>query len=113
MKAFVHRGSKSTPRNYGKSEGRRWRLRKSKTPIAKRMDGAQLGPYLDVSQTAIYLHVGSRTLARWRGTGMGPVFIKAGHRVLYARDELDRWTATNKFKSTSEVRSLRNVRGVP
>lgn len=32
-------------------------------------------------------------LARWRVSGRGPAFKKIGHRVRYARTDLDAWLA--------------------
>ena len=54
-------------------------------------------------EAAEYLRLSGRTLERHRVAGTGPRFVKAGRRVLYRRDELDRWAAARTFHSTSEA----------
>ena len=48
-------------------------------------------PNLTPKQTSDYLQVTTRTLARWRNMRKGPPWVKAGHRVLYRRADLDAW----------------------
>jgi hypothetical protein len=43
------------------------------------------------------------TLAKWRHYGMGPAYIKVGKRVLYARDDLDKFIDDRRRTSTSEA----------
>lgn len=37
--------------------------------------------------------INKRTLANWRSTGDGPPYLKAGGRVLYKSDDVDKWEA--------------------
>ncbi len=59
--------------------------------------------YLTQSEAAEFLRLSPRTLERHRLAGTGPRFVKAGRRVLYRHDELDRWAAAHTFRSTSEA----------
>lgn len=36
------------------------------------------------------------TLRFWRHVGLGPVSFKLGRRVVYRRDEIDRWLADSE-----------------
>ena len=42
------------------------------------------------------------TLETLRIRGGGPAFVKLGARVVYQREDLDRWLAEHKRKSTSD-----------
>lgn len=42
------------------------------------------------------------TLENWRTIGVGPSFHKVGGRILYKKDELQRFLNERKFGSTSE-----------
>jgi predicted DNA-binding transcriptional regulator AlpA len=54
--------------------------------------------YLDEAAAAAVLRVSDRTLQRWRGTGEGPPFVRAGaRRVLYSRTAIDAWAAARTF----------------
>jgi len=59
--------------------------------------------FLTQNEAAEFLRLSPRTLERHRVAGTGPRFVKAGRRVLYRHDELDRWAAARTFRSTSEV----------
>ena len=59
--------------------------------------------YLTQSEAAEVLRLSPRTLERHRVAGTGPRFVKAGRRVLYRHDELDRWAAARTFRSTAEA----------
>jgi predicted site-specific integrase-resolvase len=56
---------------------------------------------LTVEAAAEYLGLGITTLNKWRVSGAGPVFIKMGSRVAYARADLERFIAQNRLRSTS------------
>ena len=64
---------------------------------------AKLDTFLIQAEAAEYLRLSGRSLERHRVAGTGPRFVKAGRRVLYRRDELDRWAAARTFRSTSEA----------
>lgn len=52
---------------------------------------------------AYELHVSPSTLARWRLEGIGPKFMKAGRRVLYALPDINAWLQANSHTSTLSV----------
>lgn len=57
---------------------------------------------------AAYLGLSTSTLAKMRLRGDGPLYMKAGRRVvLYDPDDLDAWLETRKRRSTSEPDSGR------
>jgi len=53
-------------------------------------------------EAAAVLRLSDRTLERWRVSGDGPPFVKAGRRVLYPSTSLDEWIASRLCQSTSE-----------
>jgi helix-turn-helix protein len=56
------------------------------------------------SEVAALLRLSERTLERLRLTGCGPLYVKAGRRVLYRPDDLQDWVSTRVVASTSEQR---------
>ena len=42
-------------------------------------------------EAAHYLRSKPRTLEKWRLEGVGPAYVKVGHRVVYRRADLERW----------------------
>ncbi len=58
---------------------------------------------------AKYLGLTESTIAKWRMSGRGPRYIKAGARVLYDRADLDAWLETSKRENTSQKRGAENV----
>ena len=48
-------------------------------------------PWLDTEQAAAYLHLAPRTMNNMRALRHGPRYSKAGGRVLYHIDDLDRY----------------------
>ncbi len=58
--------------------------------------------YLMQGDVAALLHISPRTLERFRVSGDGPPFIKAGRRVLYRQSDLETWIASRLCHSTSE-----------
>ena len=54
--------------------------------------------FLTESQLCARLHINRRTALRWRNTGDGPAYIRAGgHRVLYRSSVIERWLAERTF----------------
>lgn len=43
------------------------------------------------------------TLNKMRMTGGGPRFVKLGRRVFYRAADVDRWIASNTFRSTGDA----------
>ncbi len=62
--------------------------------------------YLTTHEAAQLLNLSSRTLERYRVTGGGPKFMKAGNgkrsRVLYKHTDIIEWLEGNSYQSTSE-----------
>jgi excisionase family DNA binding protein len=56
-------------------------------------------------EAATLVRLSERTLERLRLSGGGPVYVKAGRRVLYREPDLQEWIAAQVRTSTSEVRS--------
>ena len=53
------------------------------------------------NEAAKYLRRSPRTLEKWRVTGDGPPFCRAGSSVLYRRADVDNWLANQTRISTS------------
>jgi DNA-binding transcriptional MerR regulator len=64
-----------------------------------------LSQLLDQKQASQLLGLSPRTLEAWRLSGGGPVFIKAGRRVLYHRNDLEVWLNSRRRSSTSDLGS--------
>ncbi len=60
---------------------------------------------LRVRDAADYVGLSISTLAKWRITGFGPRYIKAGARVLYDRADLDEWLVSRRRSNTAEAHS--------
>ena len=60
-------------------------------------------PYLTQPALADQLAVSERTLERWRVEGVGPVYTKAGRRVLYRQQDIESWLEHNRRQSTSQI----------
>jgi len=59
-------------------------------------------------EAAYYLKLTVSTLAKMRLRGDGPMFTKAGPRVvLYDKRELDAWLQQRKFKNTAQYGAKR------
>jgi hypothetical protein len=57
--------------------------------------------FLTVSEAADFLRLRRRTLDNLRWAGGGPRYQKHGGRVVYARRELQAWSAARTKESTS------------
>ena len=49
------------------------------------------------------IDVSERTLERWRVEGSGPVFCRAGRKVLYRQKDIDNWLEATRRQSTSSM----------
>jgi excisionase family DNA binding protein len=56
----------------------------------------------DRKAAARYIGVSGRTLEKWAVRGGGPIFIKAGSRVIFRRRDLDAWLTERERRSTSD-----------
>lgn len=62
-------------------------------------DRAPSAEFLTEREAAELLRVGRRSLERWRGSGQGPAWVRAGaRRVLYPRAELLGWVAARTYE---------------
>lgn len=59
-------------------------------------------PYLSAEEAAAYLRISVRALEHFRSDGGGPAYRKHGGRIVYHIDDLKRWSARRRFRSTSE-----------
>lgn len=60
--------------------------------------GAQGAEYLTEAEAAALLRVGRRSLERWRVSGDGPDWVRAGlRRVLYPRAALMAWAEARTY----------------
>jgi excisionase family DNA binding protein len=63
---------------------------------------------LTISEAAELLRAPVATLRYWRHLGTGPRSFRLGRRVLYRRDDLHSWIATQQDRTAqAEPRSLR------
>ena len=59
--------------------------------------------FLRSKQAAEYVGLAESTLAKMRHRGDGPIYSKAGRRiVVYHQSDLDEWLAAGRRRSTSE-----------
>ena len=58
--------------------------------------------YITTDQLATLTHSRPQTWRKRRLTGDGPPFIKLGSRVLYRREDVNRWLAERVRQSTSD-----------
>ena len=59
-------------------------------------------PYLRPEEAAIYLRVSVRALEHYRQDGGGPAYRKHGGLIVYHINDLDRWSARRRFRTTSK-----------
>ncbi len=58
-----------------------------------------MAPFFDEKCLSAYLLIPRRTLQRWRVTGEGPAFIRAGaRRILYRREAVEAWAAAREHR---------------
>ena len=53
-------------------------------------------------EAAEYVDLSASTLAKLRCKGGGPVYMKVGKLIFYAKGDLDAWLASCRRRSTSE-----------
>jgi predicted DNA-binding transcriptional regulator AlpA len=58
---------------------------------------------LDTDRVAALLGLRPNTLAQWRVSGAGPVYLKIGRRVRYRAADVDAWLATPARRSTCDT----------
>lgn len=63
------------------------------TPAADIVSGNEL---LTVHEAAVFLRTPVGTLRYWRHLGIGPLGFRIGKRVVYRREDLERWVITQR-----------------
>lgn len=59
--------------------------------------------YLTEAQFAARYQLGRRTVQRWRQTGGGPAWVRAGHRrILYRLSDCEAWAAARTFRHRAD-----------
>jgi hypothetical protein len=66
-----------------------------------------LEPLYSTPEAAARLGVAEITLRKWRITGFGPRYIKAGSNVRYRGADLESWVNSHAVSSTSEAVRMR------
>ena len=65
---------------------------------------SKLNQFLTTNEAAERLRLSPRTLERFRLDGTGPRWCRVGRRrVIYSAADIDVWTASRTFTSTSEA----------
>ena len=72
------------------------------------------GEFLTPEKLALLMSVTPRTTLRWRKTGRGPPYIRAGkHRILYRRDDVAEWLASRRFSNRAAEADGLTAAGLP
>ena len=62
--------------------------------------------YMNETQAGEYLGLSTRTLQRYRVDGSGPIYAKAGSRMIYDINDCDDWIASFKVCNTIQGTNL-------
>ena len=55
--------------------------------------------FFDEKSLSLFLCIPRRTLQRWRVTGDGPPFVRAGlRRIVYRREAVEAWAASREHR---------------
>jgi len=66
-------------------------------------DQTVLKPRMGVKEASVYTGISVSTLNKWRMSKTnGPQFLKLGSRVVYSREQLDKWLDEHARSSTSQ-----------
>lgn len=58
-----------------------------------------MASFLDEKSLSEFLCIPRRTIQRWRVTGDGPAFIRAGaRRILYRREAVEAWAVSREHR---------------
>src|SRR6185437_6588026 len=68
---------------------------------------------LTQQEAADETRLSERTLERHRLAGTGPKFVRLGRRVLYRREDVEAWIASNICRSNSEADAMAGRCGDP
>ncbi|MGX5653454.1 helix-turn-helix domain-containing protein [Geodermatophilus nigrescens] len=65
---------------------------------------------MTLTEAADYLQAPVATLRYWRHLGSGPAGFSIGRRVVYRRQDLDRWNSIQQDAESVRRRSRRRIR---
>jgi hypothetical protein len=65
--------------------------------------GIVAGNWYSTAELSEEIGVEPETLKGWRWRGVGPAFHKFGHKVRYARRDVDAWIAANRQPTGDEA----------
>jgi len=68
--------------------------------MAKREEESVMEAYLTTQEVAARFRTPIETVRYWRQQGQGPASFKVGRRVLYRREDVERW-ANERYAATS------------
>lgn len=68
----------------------------------KNSEASRRSSVVSPETAAAYMNVAVSTLAKWRVSGLGPMFIKVGRAVRYDARDLDAWLDSRRHTNTSE-----------
>ncbi|MBM3589325.1 MAG: helix-turn-helix domain-containing protein [Alphaproteobacteria bacterium] len=58
-----------------------------------------MNTFFDEKGLALFLSIPRRTLQRWRVTGDGPPFVRAGmRRIVYRREAVEAWATSREYR---------------
>jgi predicted DNA-binding transcriptional regulator AlpA len=52
--------------------------------------------YLTAAEVEQLFGISQKTLANWRSQGRGPQYLKIGHGVRYAAEDLEKWAESRR-----------------
>ncbi len=59
--------------------------------------------FFDEKSLSLFLCIPRRTLQRWRVTGDGPPFVRAGlRRIVYRREAVEAWAASREHRHRAD-----------
>lgn len=54
---------------------------------------------LDTADAAQYTGIARATLKKWRTTGVGPPYVRAGTKIVYLIEDLDQWLRDHRVSA--------------
>lgn len=61
--------------------------------------------FMTTKEVAELFQISPGTLCNWRVQGFGPRFVKFGQRVLYSKDEVQKFVEKNLCQNTAQNRT--------
>ena len=66
-------------------------MKAEEEPRADRRCSGLIGTLLSPGDVSHHLHLSVATLADWRAQRKGPAYIKAGRRIWYPQEQIEKW----------------------